>query len=238
MLNDVQRQALGAMYINTPGSSLDWSNLVDLQQLEAQDIANRQAKQAAAQELENRSADAGGVPNDYSGSSTGLGGYGQGISPEQANQIVQAEAEAEGLNAYRNEDAVNAVKEGMANFNPGSASAKNRNAFLDKAASNKGTGNARTSIVDLLKSLGIEDTSYGARKKIAIDMGIPEELLRSSAKMNQWLHDRISYQMGDAGKSIDEVIPERAGKAEQTARIAASIAQNYYNPPIYKKGWM
>lgn len=195
MLNDVQRQALGAMYTNTPGSSLDWGNLVDLQQLEAEDLAYRQAKQEAKE--------------------------------EQA-----------ATDAYIAEDAANAAMEGIANSNPGSTSIGTRNTFLDKAASNKGTGNARTSIVDLLKSLGIEDTSYGARKKMAIDMGIPEELLRSSAKMNQWLHDRISYQMGDAGKSIDEVIPERARKAEQTARTAAGIAQNYYNPPIYKKGWM
>lgn len=230
MLTDDQRYMLGAPpYASTPVPPLSWKDLADMQAIAVQNTPT------AA--LENRSVDAGGVPNDYSGSSAGLGGYDPGMSAEEANKLIQAEAEAERLNAYKAQDAINAVKSGMANPNPGSTSAGTRNSFLDKAASNKNTANARTSIVDLLKSIGVEDTSYGARKKMAIDMGIPEELLRSSAKMNQWLHDRISYQMGDAGKSIDEVIPERARRAQQMGRAAAEVAANYYNPQIYKKGW-
>ncbi|HWC02012.1 MAG TPA: DUF3597 domain-containing protein [Methylomirabilota bacterium] len=56
-----------------------------------------------------------------------------------------------------------------------------------RAAANPQKLNWRTSIVDLLKLLEI-DSSFGARKELATELGCPAELMGDSAKMNIWLH--------------------------------------------------
>ncbi len=57
----------------------------------------------------------------------------------------------------------------------------------------------RRSIVDLLRILDL-DASYGARKRLALELGYGEEtlLVRGSAEMNLWLRDEVSRRLGEA----------------------------------------
>jgi hypothetical protein len=67
----------------------------------------------------------------------------------------------------------------------------------------------RKSIVDLLKTVGL-DTSYGARKKLAIELGYPEDLIvtKGSAEMNLWLRVEVMKRLADAGVKLpSEVLP-------------------------------
>lgn len=61
--------------------------------------------------------------------------------------------------------------------------------------------NWRTSIVDLLKLLGL-DSSFGARKELATEPGCPAELMGDSAKMNMWLHKAVLARIADNGGNV------------------------------------
>ena len=67
----------------------------------------------------------------------------------------------------------------------------------------------RKSIVDLLKTVGL-DTSYGARKKLALELGHTEDLIvtKGSAEMNLWLRGEVMKRLADAGVKLPlEVFP-------------------------------
>jgi len=70
-----------------------------------------------------------------------------------------------------------------------------------RAAANPQKLNWRTSIVDLLKLLEI-DSSYGARKELAVELGCPAELMAESAKMNMWLHKTVLQRIADNGGNV------------------------------------
>ncbi len=61
--------------------------------------------------------------------------------------------------------------------------------------------NWRVSIVDLLKLLGI-DSSFAARKELARELHIPEELMADSAKMNVWLHKAVLAKIAENGGNV------------------------------------
>jgi hypothetical protein len=61
--------------------------------------------------------------------------------------------------------------------------------------------NWRTSIVDLLKLLGI-DSSLAARKELAQELNIPAELMADSAKMNMWLHKTVLARIAANGGNV------------------------------------
>ena len=61
--------------------------------------------------------------------------------------------------------------------------------------------NWRTSIVDLLKLLDI-DSSLGARKELATELGCPQELMGDSAKMNTWLHKAVLARIAANGGNV------------------------------------
>jgi hypothetical protein len=69
------------------------------------------------------------------------------------------------------------------------------------AAKNPQKLNWKTSIVDLLKLLDI-DSSYGARKELAIELGCPADLMTESAKMNVWLHKTVLRKIAENGGNI------------------------------------
>ena len=67
----------------------------------------------------------------------------------------------------------------------------------------------RKSITDLLKTVGL-DTSYGARKKLALELGYTEEKIvtKGSTEMNQWLRDEVMKRLADAGVKLPlDVLP-------------------------------
>ena len=75
-------------------------------------------------------------------------------------------------------------------------------ARLEKlAASNPQKLNWKVSIVDLLKLLGI-DSSFSARKGLAVELGCPPEKMADSAQMNMWLHKTVLQKIADNGGNI------------------------------------
>ena len=69
------------------------------------------------------------------------------------------------------------------------------------AAANPQKLNWKTSIVDLLKLLDL-DSSFAARKELAIELGCPDDLMGDSAKMNMWLHKTVLQKIADNGGNI------------------------------------
>lgn len=66
-----------------------------------------------------------------------------------------------------------------------------------KAAESKQKLDWRNSIVDLMKLIG-EDSSFSARKKLAIELGYTGNL-DDSAAMNIWLHARVMERLRAEG---------------------------------------
>jgi hypothetical protein len=74
-------------------------------------------------------------------------------------------------------------------------------AIVDKAASAKGEKLAwRTSIVDLMKALDI-DSSLGARKELAKELGYTGDT-NDSATMNVWLHKQVMAKLAANGGKL------------------------------------
>jgi hypothetical protein len=70
-----------------------------------------------------------------------------------------------------------------------------------RAAASAQKLNWKTSIVDLLKLLEI-DSSLGARKEMATELGCPAELVADSAKMNVWLHKAVLRKVAANGGNV------------------------------------
>lgn len=73
--------------------------------------------------------------------------------------------------------------------------------LADKAAHHPEKLNWKTSIVDLLKLLGL-DSSLSARKELAKELYCPDELMADSAKMNMWLHKQVLGHIAANGGNI------------------------------------
>ncbi|NYT57595.1 DUF3597 domain-containing protein [Alcaligenaceae bacterium] len=73
----------------------------------------------------------------------------------------------------------------------------------EKAAANSQKLNWRTSIVDLLKLLDL-DSSLGARKELATELGCPADLMGDSAQMNMWLHKAVLARIAQNGGNIPQ----------------------------------
>lgn len=72
-----------------------------------------------------------------------------------------------------------------------------------RAAANPQKLNWRTSIVDLLKLLDI-DSSFAARKDLAVELGCPPELMGDSAQMNMWLHKTVLARIAANGGNVPQ----------------------------------
>jgi hypothetical protein len=69
------------------------------------------------------------------------------------------------------------------------------------AAANPQKLNWRTSIVDLMKLLGM-DSSLAERKELAKELGAPAELMEDSASMNLWLHKEVLRRVAANGGKV------------------------------------
>ena len=69
------------------------------------------------------------------------------------------------------------------------------------AAAQKEKLNWKTSIVDLMKLL-VLDSSLGARKELATELGCPPQKMGDSAQMNLWLHKTVLQKLADNGGNI------------------------------------
>jgi hypothetical protein len=61
--------------------------------------------------------------------------------------------------------------------------------------------NWKVSIVDLMKLLGL-DSSLGARKELATELGCPADKMADSAQMNMWLHKTVLQKLAENGGNI------------------------------------
>lgn len=61
--------------------------------------------------------------------------------------------------------------------------------------------NWRTSIVDLMKLLGL-DSSLEARKSLATELRAPAEKMKDSAQMNMWLHKTVLQKLAENGGNV------------------------------------
>jgi len=74
-------------------------------------------------------------------------------------------------------------------------------AIVDKAAASKGEKLAwRTSIVDLMKALGL-DSSLAARKELARELHYTGNI-NDSAAMNVWLHKQVMSKLAENGGKL------------------------------------
>ena len=71
------------------------------------------------------------------------------------------------------------------------------------AAKNPQKLNWKVSIVDLLKLLDL-DSSFGARKELATELGCPADKMGDSAQMNMWLHKTVLQKLADNGGNIPQ----------------------------------
>lgn len=69
------------------------------------------------------------------------------------------------------------------------------------AAANPQELNWKVSIVDLLKLLDL-DSSFEARKELAVELGCPSEMMDDSAKMNTWLHKTVLRKLAANGGNV------------------------------------
>ncbi len=69
------------------------------------------------------------------------------------------------------------------------------------AAANPQKLNWKVSIVDLMKLLGL-DSSFAARKELAVELGCPADKMGDSAQMNMWLHKTVLQKLADNGGNI------------------------------------
>ena len=69
------------------------------------------------------------------------------------------------------------------------------------AANNSEKLNWQTSIVDLMKLLGM-DSSLAHRKELATELGCPANLMDDSASMNMWFHKTVLQQLAANGGNI------------------------------------
>jgi hypothetical protein len=75
-------------------------------------------------------------------------------------------------------------------------------AQLDALSAKSGnTLNWKTSIVDLLKLLGL-DSSYSARKELAAELECPADKMAASAQMNMWLHKTVLQKIAANGGNL------------------------------------
>lgn len=73
----------------------------------------------------------------------------------------------------------------------------------EREKSNPQKLNWRTSIVDLLKLLEL-DSSFSARKELAVELGCPAEYMDDSASMNIWLHKTVLARIAENGGNIPQ----------------------------------
>jgi len=91
----------------------------------------------------------------------------------------------------------------------GSFAGVDLSARLDRLASESAEGlEWRRSLVDLLKVAGL-DASYGARKKLALELGYDEEAIyrEGSAEMNRWTHGALMSRLASGGAKVPGEIP-------------------------------
>lgn len=116
--------------------------------------------------------------------------------------VVDSERPTAAHNATTTPPGVAPSPEGVAHSAGSSTSAVDVPAKLDAMAANHPEQlNWRTSIVDLLKLLGL-DSSLESRKELATELGCPQDKMGDSAQMNSWLHRTVMHKLAEHGGTV------------------------------------
>ncbi len=87
------------------------------------------------------------------------------------------------------------------------------------AAAHKEKLNWKTSIVDLMKHVGL-DSSLVARKELATELRCPAQKMGDSAQMNVWLHKTVLQKLSENGGNIPkELLQARVSGSQQAVCI-------------------
>jgi hypothetical protein len=76
---------------------------------------------------------------------------------------------------------------------------------LDQLAKSNPLLEWKVSIVDMMKLLGM-DSSFTARKELAVELGCPESEMGDSARMNMWLHKTLLKKIAENGGNIPKAL--------------------------------
>jgi 3-oxoacyl-ACP reductase-like protein len=121
-------------------------------------------------------------------------------APEPGAEVVAAEAAA----PVAAEEAAPAEAAPAAPAAPAPIAVIDVEANLaEMAKSNSEDLDWKRSIVDLLKLVGM-DSSYGARKELALELGYSQDDIDSkgSAEMNMWLHKAVMKRLAENGGTV------------------------------------
>ena len=139
--------------------------------------------------------------------------FGSSESSEEAKAAADEAAEAAADAAATDETGAPAGEEAAAPAPaaepepapaPAPMSAVDVESMLDEMAkANSEDLDWKKSIVDLLKLLDL-DSSYGARKEMALELGYSQEDIDSkgSAEMNMWLHKQVMKKIAENGGKV------------------------------------
>jgi Domain of unknown function (DUF3597) len=143
----------------------------------------------------------GGTDATQAGARTG-GAQGSTQQPHQQSQPQrQAQASTQAQSTHQQQAAPQRGA-GSAGAQQMPMSETDVAAKLDRlAADNPQKLNWRTSIVDLMKLLGME-SSLEERKELAQELGYPREGMSDSAKMNIWLHKAVLWEISKNGGNV------------------------------------
>jgi len=124
------------------------------------------------------------------------------VAPAIAKPVVAASAPAPKPQvAPEKDEALNKIPDIVAPAAPKPISEVDVVKHLEQLAAEKKGLDWKVSIVDLLKLLDLE-SSFEARKEMAVELGCPAELMGDSAKMNTWLHKEVLRQIAQNGGNI------------------------------------
>lgn len=131
-----------------------------------------------------------------------------GINQHATDTVVDSERPTTANNATTSPPGATGATPGMAGSAGtvgsvgGATSAVDVPAKLDgMAATFPEKLNWRTSIVDLLKLLGL-DSSLESRKELATELGCPPDQMADSAQMNMWLHRTVMHKLAEHGGTV------------------------------------
>ncbi|AHL76333.1 oxidoreductase [Stutzerimonas stutzeri] len=125
-----------------------------------------------------------------------------GINQHATDTVVDSERPTAANNATTAPSSASGASVGTVGTAGGTTSAVDVPAKLDGMAANFPEKlNWRTSIVDLLKLLGL-DSSLESRKELATELGCPPDKMADSAQMNIWLHRTVMHKLAEHGGTV------------------------------------
>lgn len=125
-----------------------------------------------------------------------------GVNQHATDTIVDSNRPTAANNATTSPPGTMGTSPGMTGATVGTTSAVDVPAKLDGMAANFPEQlNWRTSIVDLLKLLGL-DSSLESRKELATELGCPPDKMADSAQMNTWLHRTVMHKLAEHGGTV------------------------------------